>query len=706
MKLDISIREKLVVYFVALGVCSTLIVVLYSYNTTKKAILSRSFEQLTSVREVKKSMLTHFFSDRKREIELISRAAETVTSLERSCLGQDFTRENLHIYSFLSMGEYYSSIVFADSSGRYYTTHWLRDKLKQTGSGAACHAYDSVFSVLKSEKKLILTDYVICDSTPTIFFASPVFNADSVFVGGVFLTVPLDAINRIMLEQDSRSGLGESGESYLVGSDKYMRSTSRFGQESVLTIKVESEGVAACADGRSDTQVITDYRGIPVLSSFTSLGIEGLGWHILAEIDLKEVMLPVLNIRNRIILLACAVCFGMLSIAVVVSNRIINPLISLRDMAIHISKGKYGATIPVTGQDEIADLTEAFNKMSIQIKEQTKELIEREKRLKHFYEATKDGIILHHRGIPVLINQAMASQTGYRIEELMLKNINEIIAVNDTDRYLSHPDKPFSYETIAYRKNGSKFPVEVQENPIEFEGKILSSSVIRDIQERKEAQEALNKEREKSMSSFIDGQEGERERLSRELHDGLGQALIAMKMQLESIKPDDIARTEKKVATVKSFVINTIEDVRRMSNNLMPAVLSNFGLVDALNHLIKQIAASTPIQINFDHRGENRNLPPKLSTYIYRIVQEAINNAVKHSAAREISVMLIIEETKIWLLIEDDGKGFSQETLRSAGNGLYNMRERVNLLHGTIDITPTVGKGVIINVKIPIKEIG
>jgi signal transduction histidine kinase len=242
----------------------------------------------------------------------------------------------------------------------------------------------------------------------------------------------------------------------------------------------------------------------------------------------------------------------------------------------------------------------------------------------------------------------------------------------------------------------------VQENPIEYEGRILSSSVIRDIKDRKEAQKALNFEREKRLSSFIDGQEGERERLSRELHDGLGQALIAMKMQLESIKPDDVEKTKDKVARVKTFVISTIEDVRRMSNNLMPAVLSNFGLVDAISHLTKLIKSSTTIEINFDHNNVSKDISSKISTYLYRIIQEALNNAVKHSGASEINVMLIQEDNKLRLVIEDNGKGFDQNKLRAAGNGLYNMRERVNLLHGTIDITPSPGAGVVINIKIPL----
>jgi len=707
MKLDISIREKLVIYFVALGICSILVVVFYSYQTTKQAILNRSFEQLTSVREVKKTMLERYFADRRRELLLISHADEVQNALDKNSNNKfKFLHKNHHIWEFLTQGGYYSSIVFADSSGAKFNTYWLDSAHNTEKNGKYDHVYSQLFSKMERSGSISLSDYLFCDSIPTLFFTSPVYSDDSVFIGALFLSVPLSSINRIMLEQDSRRGLGESGESYLVGNDYLMRSTSRFKENSVLATRVETDAVKKAFVEDSGIKIIQDYRDITVLSSYKRLEIDGLDWAILAEIDFKEVLVPVFMIRNRIILLAAVVSFVMLALAFVVSNRIVNPLISLRDMALQISKGRFGIAIPVTGNDEIAEVTEAFNKMSIRLKEQTKELVEREKRLQHFYEATTDGILLHDRGIPVLINQAMENLTGYRIEELMKKSIHEIIVVNDTDKYLAHPDKAFSYETIAYKNTGEYFPVEVQENPLEYEGKIISSSVIRDITERKEAQKALNLEREKRLSSFIDGQERERERLSRELHDGLGQALIAMKMQLESIKPENIESTSNKVSTVKSFVINTIEDVRRMANNLMPAVLSNFGLVDAINHLIKLIRSNSEIVINFDHNQIAKDLSSKLSTYIYRIVQEALNNAVKYSEASEINVMLIQEDQKLRLLIEDDGKGFDPQALRSTGNGMYNMRERVNLLHGTIDITPTQGEGVVINIKVPLKKKG
>ncbi len=701
MRLDISIREKLVIYFVALGICSILVVVFYSYQTTKQAILDRSFEQLTSVREVKKGMLENFFSDRIREIELISHSEEIQQFLQTEQSASAFVGNNPHFGDFLKLGRYYSTLMIVNETSHFYSSKILHSPLEF--STEATHSIaDSLCKLVRKSGMIHLTDYYLSGGEAFQFLSAPVYSADSLFYGAIVLSIPLEAVNRIMLEKDSRRGLGESGESYLVGADLLMRSTSRFGINSVMRTQVNTLAVNTAFSEGPMTEIVTDYRGISVLSSFSRLNIGGLDWVILAEIDFKEVLIPVFTIRNRIILLAGAVSLGMLAIAFVVSNRIINPLMSLRDMALNISQGKYGQTIPVVGEDEIGDLTEAFNKMSLQIKEQTKELIEREKRLQHFYEATKDGIILHDRGIPVLINQAMAVLTGYRIEELMQKSINELIAVNDTDKYLSHPDKPFSYETIAYKKNGQNFPVEVQENPIEYEGRILSSSVIRDIKDRKEAQKALNREREKRLSSFIDGQEGERERLSRELHDGLGQALIAMKMQLESIKPDDVVKTSEKVKRVKSFVINTIEDVRRMSNNLMPAVLSNFGLVDAISHLTKLIKSSTEIEINFDHNNVSKDISSKISTYLYRIIQEALNNAVKHSGASEINIMLIQEDLKLRLLIEDNGKGFDHNKLRAAGNGLYNMRERVNLLHGTIDITPSPGAGVVINIKIPL----
>lgn len=710
MRLDISIREKLVVYYVLLGIFSIFIVGVYSYLNSKEAILNRTFDQLTSIREEKKKSIESFFNDRTREIKLISNSNEIKSLLpflkkdSASIAYRKNNEEDYNLRDFLLQGNYYETLTIVDSANKLIhceemgkfnfsnkTTDTLRSEIQKLSK--------EVFS----KQHLVISDFKIINNRAQLFVSTPIFDIKEKMAGILILTIGENAINKIMYEDTPSNGLGKSGESYIVGNDYLMRSASRFQDSSILRIAVHTTGVKKAFANEPGTRKITDYRGITVLSSFSKLNIPGLNWAILSELDDREVMYPVTSIRDQVILITTIISLILIAIAFVISNKITIPLRNLVIATNKISLGEYGHTVPIYTKDEIGELTEAFNSMSIQIKEQTKELIEREKRLNHFYKATKDGIILHERGKPVLINQALCNLTNYTFRELHKKKINEIIKINNNERYLSHPNKSFTYETIAYRKDGTYFPVEVQENPIEYEGEIISSSVIRNITERIESQKALNQERKKRLSSFIDGQENERKRLSRELHDSLGQSLIGIKMRLESISENKINKAFETLAVVKDFVNKTIDEVRRMSNNLMPAVLSEFGLTTAINNICKQTADNSGINIYFEHQNISKDLPDKTIIYIFRIVQEALNNTVKHSNATEMNIMLMQEERYMILLIEDNGKGFDPNGQKSQGNGLYNMRERVNLLQGTISIAPSLGKGLVINIKIPLK---
>jgi len=711
MKFDISIREKLVVYYVLLGIFSIFIVGVYSYLNSKDAILNRTFDQLTSIRVEKKKSIESFFNDRTREIRLISNSNEIKSFLP---LLKDTTKLSAHINDFedynlrdfLIEGKYYKTFTIIDSSNRILHC----DKISELSfTNKMAESFHNEISRLNkkvyNERHIIVSDFKNIEDKALLFIASPILSFNNKINGSLILTIGEDAINRIMFEDTPNKGLGETGESYLVGKDYLMRSASRFQDSSILRTMVKTIGAEKAFMNEPGTRKIKDYRDITVLSSFSKVNIPGLDWAILSELDDKEVMYPVTSIRDQVILITTIISLILIAIAFVISNRITIPLRNLVIATNKISLGEYGHTVPIYTEDEIGELTEAFNSMSVQIKEQTKELKEREKHLNHFYEATKDGIILHDRGKPILINQALCNLTNHSFKDLHNMRIHEIIKINDTERYLNHPNKSFSYETIAYRKDGSFFPVEVQENPITYEGEIISSSVIRDITERIEAQKALNQERKKRLSSFIDGQENERKRLSRELHDSLGQSLIGIKMRLESISEKKIDKAFETITVVKNFVNTTIEEVRRMSNNLMPAVLSEFGLTTAINNICKQTKDNSKMNVFFEHQSISRELPDKATIYIFRIVQEALNNAVKHSDATEMNIMLIQEERYLILLIEDNGKGFDPETQKSQGNGLYNMRERVNLLQGTISISPSLGKGLVINIKIPIKAL-
>lgn len=217
----------------------------------------------------------------------------------------------------------------------------------------------------------------------------------------------------------------------------------------------------------------------------------------------------------------------------------------------------------------------------------------------------------------------------------------------------------------------------------------------------KEKDAELSNERLKRFSMVVDAQEAERLRLSIELHDGLGQFFSGIKLKLESFNSSESLSSERIIEEVKHGLDNTINEIRRISNNLMPAGLQEFGIVLGLRNLCLQVSQMSSISINFTSNFEDEIKDKNKKLYIYRIVQEALNNIIKHSQAKVVEIGLIQSESII-LSITDDGIGFEHsEALKKRGNGLYNMEERTLYLNGKISIESEIGKGTVIICNIP-----
>lgn len=201
-------------------------------------------------------------------------------------------------------------------------------------------------------------------------------------------------------------------------------------------------------------------------------------------------------------------------------------------------------------------------------------------------------------------------------------------------------------------------------------------------------QQRLNEQRIR-LSSVVQGQEEERKRLSRELHDGIGQMLTALKLLSENIRSAG-QLTEKDQGTfanLKALLVRTIQETRNVSNNLMPPVLSDFGLVSALRQLTDQQDKQSGTSVTLRTSLTNERFGQPVEIGLYRIVQEAVNNAIKHAGATDIEVCLEQRLDRLFLRIADDGCGISAGPKRNTAQGLHNMRERARLLDGTFRLT-------------------
>jgi signal transduction histidine kinase len=200
----------------------------------------------------------------------------------------------------------------------------------------------------------------------------------------------------------------------------------------------------------------------------------------------------------------------------------------------------------------------------------------------------------------------------------------------------------------------------------------------------------------------IEAQELERSRLARELHDETGQALTSILLGLKGIRA---ARTEEEgervEAELRELVVQALQDVRSLAVELRPSALDDFGLGPALQRLAETFSERSGIVTLVEPNLGAERLPPETETVLYRLVQEALTNVVKHSAASHVSIVLSRRDGGVNALVEDDGRGFVPAEVSADALGLVGMRERLALLGGSLAVESTPGEGTALAAYVP-----
>ncbi|HEX9006346.1 MAG TPA: PAS domain S-box protein, partial [Bacteroidota bacterium] len=276
-------------------------------------------------------------------------------------------------------------------------------------------------------------------------------------------------------------------------------------------------------------------------------------------------------------------------------------------------------------------------------------------------------------------------------------------------------------ELMVSRKNGEVFSIllstsvvrEEKGNPVALVG------IARDITEQKRLQHRLEEAERKRLEDLRRfainvqrAQEEERQRISRELHDDICQRLSGMKLNMEVFE-DEVRNTDRKIyRALRSFrkqFEQTITEVRRMSSNLRPTVLDDFGLTIAINLLTREFEKAQKIKVKVETGDPSlRHLDPQVEIALYRIAQESMANIAKHSGASQVTLSLRQHEHEVELIVADNGKGFEdvdalQARKEGHGLGLISMRERAELLGGTCVIESAKDRGTTIHVTIPLE---
>lgn len=235
-------------------------------------------------------------------------------------------------------------------------------------------------------------------------------------------------------------------------------------------------------------------------------------------------------------------------------------------------------------------------------------------------------------------------------------------------------------------------------NILRQEKQTAQKQTIEQLEENRKLLEKLNQEQKNTMQAFVDGEENERKRLASELHDGIGQLLSVVRLNLYSLdniknrpKDDDKAL----VVNLTNLVDEACKEVRNVSHNLMPTTVIQLGLSSAIEEFCKKINITKTINIHFQNINFKERLPTLHETTLYRAVQEIVNNAIKHSKAKDVYIQLVREDDGVLhILIEDNGIGFDINSPDfTPGLGLNNIISRIEFINGKIFIDSSQEKG-------------
>jgi signal transduction histidine kinase len=224
-----------------------------------------------------------------------------------------------------------------------------------------------------------------------------------------------------------------------------------------------------------------------------------------------------------------------------------------------------------------------------------------------------------------------------------------------------------------------------------------AACIFQDITERKRLEESLTGMTRK----LIEAQEQERSRIGRELHDDVNQRLAMLALELEQLQQNP-SEVESRVQDLRKGISELSSDVHTLSHDLHSSKLEYLGVVAGMKSWCKDFAARQKIEIDFNSDVRNA-LPLEVGLPLFRVLQEALHNALKHSGVRRVEVELREDSSEIHLVIGDLGRGFDVESaLQGKGLGLTSMRERVRLVSGTIAIDSKPNGGTTIHVRVPL----
>lgn len=487
---------------------------------------------------------------------------------------------------------------------------------------------------LDGPDEMVIVDYepyIASYFAPAAMIAAPIRKA-GVPIGVLAIQVSVENVNRMVTAGGAwrETGMGETGQAYIVGSDGTFRSDIRVeleradvffeqlrnaGIDATLVSRVRKNGTAILSLHASK-QVMSliekreaftgsgvDFRGVEVLRSFAPLRVENLDWFVVAEMESAEAFAPLRAMQNRILLIGALIAFGFLAAAWFLGSAVTRPVLALLEGTRKLGSGDFRTRLDIRSDDEIGDLGKSFNLMADELERTTVSRAELD-----------------------VANQQLRGQQA-------------------------------ELEDLAAR--------------------------------------------------LIRAQEDERSRVARELHDDLTQRIAAVAIEIGKLERGLASDAEAALQArrIRESMARISTDVHRLSRSLHPSMLPELGLSTALEQEFRGFFERGGPPVEFTLSGDAARIPADLQLGVFRIVQEALHNALRHAAADEMTVSIRGEDDQLVLDIRDDGRGFDRSDASwRAGLGLASMRERAHLLGGSLQVESRPNDGTRLRATFPLRK--
>lgn len=347
------------------------------------------------------------------------------------------------------------------------------------------------------------------------------------------------------------------------------------------------------------------------------------------------------------------------------------------------------------------------------------ELKDSDEQLRHMVQSVRDAIVtVDADQRVVLFNHAAERMFGIPGTDVIGRQIDEWLARcghppegNELQRYLQegvHSSSGLALlGIIELRGTSQNFPVELSLSTTTVHGRILTTAIFRDLAERQRAENELlasNRQLKELSASLQNVREQERARISREMHDELGQLLTGMRMEVSwlggKLSPEQKILAGK-IDSIKGMIDQTIVSVRRISSELRPLVLDDLGFSAAAGWYVDQFSARTGLRTTLDLPTDNPRLDDASATAMFRVLQESLTNVARHAGATRVDIGLTMRDGEWVLSIRDDGTGIATDAVGREGIGLIGMRERIQMLGGRFSVLSPPGGGTEVEAIVP-----